>query len=631
MSIRRVIVLWVGAAAACGRSTGAPPAPTPEVARLDALERVVRSARGTGLSPEEHASLSRAGEPEALDFLRTVARSDTAADLAPKVLFPREATLVTILGRDSTLHRTMDRGKAILARSENECGLADAVEVTPWWDVSTKVLVCPQSYKPEVLTEVLDVPGVGREEFGCPNSVASTGACGCGPYLMWCAPEELADEVLPSYRAELNATITTLIKRGARLPELFLTDGSFRSRLAERWYARARVLRGDSPDLVFAELARWPVDGKWAPRDLPREQLAGILTTPQLLWEEDVPRTRLLMLQKALWCVESRSVNVDAHRILALGRKDFRWSSAEEYELAHTPVCDSCHARLDYGIPFFRAYRDETFRAPSETKPGKVYFSDIKDLRAEVPGDATPLAYATQAVVQKEFGQCLTSKVVEQVFGDEALSADYRAVLAAYEADQSYRSMLTIALERRFAQLTSPPGATTAPLALDALLEQKCRACHDEDSDLVLSSATLDPALAIKAAKAVSEGRMPRSYPPLGWPEREAVIDGLLSKVPSPIERAALVVNLTRRTHNINIPRTLTIAQGIRARAGATGGPAPEAVMPYDALSLSLSELSPEVALSLAIGALEACKQTHTRRADLEKCVTAAALELPRQ
>lgn len=574
--------------------------------------------------------MAHAGEAEAQAFLREVALSDAAAALAPRVLFPREATLVTMLGRDRTLRRTREDGKEILSREEHECRAAEAVEVSPWWAPATRVWVCPESYKPEVLSEMVELPGVGKQDFGCPNTLASNGACGCGPALMWCAPEELTEEILPSYRAELNATITTLIKRGARLPELFLTDGSFRTPLAERWYARARVLRGEPPDVVFADLARWPAEGKWAPRDLPRDQLAGVLTTPQLLWEEDVPRTRLLMLQKALWCIESRSVDVDAHRILALGHKDFRWSSAEEYELAHTPVCDTCHARLDYGIPFFRAYRDATFRAPRETKPGKLYVADIRDLRGEVPDDATPLAYARLAVEQKEFGQCMTTRVVEQVFGDEALSADYRAVLDAYRAGQSYGPMLATALERRFARLMTPTVAASTPTPLDVLLEQRCRACHDADAPVDLSHATLEPGLAITAAKAVSEGRMPKAYPPLGWPEREAAIESLLTQVPSPVERTALLSNLTRRTHNIRIPRTLTIEQAIRERAGATELPGVEPVMPYEAMSLASSELSPEVALSLARAALAACKTRHPAGDALRRCVLDAATDLPR-
>jgi len=117
------------------------------------------------------------------------------------------------------------------------------------------------------------------------------------------------------------------------------------------------VLAGEPADAVFVPTAAAPGVTWRARPELDSGQHAGILTTAQMLYMFTGPRERVQAYQEIMWCVEARSVRVTADEIFALGTANFREEHQDAFKLAARPVCDTCHARLDHAVPFFRATR----------------------------------------------------------------------------------------------------------------------------------------------------------------------------------------------------------------------------------------------------------------------------------
>jgi hypothetical protein len=114
-----------------------------------------------------------------------------------------------------------------------------------------------------------------------------------------------------------------------------------------------------------------------------------------------------------LWCSDRSSHGATAEAIYGLGVTDLRNGDGWP-KLAAMPSCTDCHARLDYGMQFFRGFAssyDSLFAGRELVAPGTgpLYGNDVSDLRGHA--DLTPAGFARLAVAQPELATCAVQRV----------------------------------------------------------------------------------------------------------------------------------------------------------------------------------------------------------------------------
>jgi hypothetical protein len=179
------------------------------------------------------------------------------------------------------------------------------------------------------------------------------------------------------------------------------------------------------------------------------------------------------VLYEVLWCKDPDSVAVSTEKIFELGVTDLRQGDGWK-KLASMPVCTTCHARLDYGMQFFRPLTSDSSRITVDYWPGlyhgqsgALFGNDIHDQRGD--GALTPAGFAALAVAQPEFWQCQVKKISEHVFNESASDEDLAAVSATFSRTQSFRAAMRVALLRYAARLPPSLAASSArPLSTTA-------------------------------------------------------------------------------------------------------------------------------------------------------------------
>ena len=576
------------------------PPVTPAPARVvEALDEIALLARGSELTAGEREALGSIDSTGARRFVASLVDDPRVAEQARIILFPWSTKPPSL--RTSPLSTGKTRSGETYFYFDKPCRRSDLVEVAPWWDLDTKVLVCRQNHRPERLFD----PMVG---YLCQPS---TPGCGCGPNLIMCSPSaESAFQQRLSHRAEFVDTVVHLIRRGAPLRELFLTNATVRDRVAELWYRRARVVAGEPIEQVFADYQEWPDKGVWAPRpESAPGQEAGVLTTAHALWQHQGPRERMQLLQQDLWCVEARSVKVTTPELFGLGATDFRELREEGLKLAEKPVCETCHARLDHGLAFLFAHEKYVFIRPRDPAArAKLFIRDSRDYRGE--DVALPAGFARLATAAPEFGQCMARRVVDHVLGGEAERGDYRAVHRAYEERGEYRALLRTALERLLDRRLGRGAEPEPARGLRALLDRHCSDCHSSGERVDLSRPRLDATTLRAALEEVSSGRMPRGFPPLGAAARARVIEALIAAWPLPAERDGLRRTFTAAMRAHQAMRPEAVQQAIHQRVGLGEPPDPDSIpYPYRLLDRRNIAFTPDLMIFTAIEAVKACKK----------------------
>ncbi|HZJ64447.1 MAG TPA: hypothetical protein VFD36_13090 [Kofleriaceae bacterium] len=364
---------------------------------------------------------------------------------------------------------------------------------------------------------------------------------------------------------EIRRTTAYVVEHDLPMASLFTGNATFRDRNAELYYRRQRIgaLQSERVKRELAELADWPDDGKWAPRDELRPgQQAGVLTAPQILhWLPD-QRQRMRGYYEILWCNLRNSFGATTHKVLELNATGNNLFVHDSWQrLAHTELCMNCHARLDYGTQFFLGFPDS--RASTHYNPelqatgeGPLYGRDIRDSRGSAP--LTPHGFAELATAQPEFASCMTRHFASYALGDRATADDVHAIEEAVTGGATFRAAMRVALERYAIRWRTdasaasaasprsdapvaltppgPAGGVTVSPALRAKLDQHCGECHDDapysdaaDRDNVpfdFTGKELPRALLVAMADRVAFGVMPKNQA-LDPSEREEVV-GLL-------------------------------------------------------------------------------------------------------
>lgn len=512
---------------------------------------------------------------------------------------------------------------------------ADAVSVVPWWDDAAKLVrICPADYKPEVNGDA--------EGRTCGASVLDprdSSVCGCGRMLIHCLEsrkqfERFQDQLVQ----EVTDTVAHVVERDLPLESLFTMNETVATEASEYLYRRARVVAGEPPETLFPIPAKERT-GLRARHEQTPGQHAGILTTPFMMYASDALRGVMRNFYDYLWCAGVSRSNVNTDAILALKKVDLRVGDGWK-DLAAMNVCTDCHARLDYGMQFFWGYPSSTmgidFR-PTQVRTGRgpLYGANIRDDRGEA--DLTPQGFARLALEQPEFGACMTRKVVDHVFSGTERAEDVDSVSAAFQKTHRFKAMLRVALERYAArELNGEPALPAAPavarnvdadgrIRLPPLLQQRfkdhCKECHGKSDPVPLVGDTLTEAELANVLDQVAFGSMPKTVQ--GLPDRDRrqfIVEVATLLFPDSRDRDGAIAYHASMLKAAPTHRFFT-AMGAVADMGDGG----EKVRPSateTAVSQSLLDFSPGLALSQAAVAIATCKKSanpDARRACVER------------
>lgn len=465
------------------------------------------------------------------------------ADVAPEA----------ILGED-----IVRRGKVFLVRAmlrssgegaqkvyflRKPCPPGKAVKVKPWWDLGSEVLVCRDSYRPRVYRHR------DRDTWVYCGAMLEKPGCGCGPNLIRCTSSGAQRSTrFSAMTREIAMTAAYVAEHDLPLASLFTMNETVRDWSGELVYRLIEAAPDGATDVTARLTPEWSAPELRARRELWPGQHAGILTAPKVIRGQADARQVMREIYKMMWCSTVESKGATAQAVLSLGKSNLQGLHEGWEELARRPVCTSCHARLDYGMQFFRGYADPrspgAYAMPELVRPGKseLYGRDISDPRGKEI--ATPAGFARLATTQPEFAACMSQRVVAHVFGHDASAADHASVRAAYDRAPTARNLMKTALlryaqrwidSRAAAASTAGAGGTGEPVAdskrLRALLEEHCFACHDDAQKPDLSPAGLPVDVLFDVVAQVAYGGMPKGDNDMTPEERTQLVRSALRTV----------------------------------------------------------------------------------------------------
>jgi hypothetical protein len=549
------------------------------------------------------------------------------------------------------------------------CTPAQATPVRPWWDPSTKVLVCGDAYQPdrwEVGTSASAYHSTQilacDSQTGSPENEVDP-ACGCGPNLIRCLrDEEQYLAMLTSLADEIRQTTAWVYAHDLPIDALFTGNETYRDRNVELYYRRQAIGTRKQANVLaaLADLATWPEEGKFARREvIAPGQHAGLLTAPQILhWLPD-RRQRQRGFFEILWCAGRLSFGATTEQVLALNAKSANLAFVHDswQKLASTELCTSCHARLDYGFQFLHGYPDSRASihyVPSLALPGDgpLYGDSIDDLRGR--GPLTPLGFAQLATAQPEFLECMADHLASYTLGERVLAADRSEIVASLRETRRLRPAVRTAL-LAFARRAlsggdarprgragssaaatptpAPPGQVAIDGALRAAVDRHCVGCHDEvpvarfsvgsAMPFDLRGPALPRALVIRMADDVAYGRMPKAPGELSPIERRALADLLVRALfPDPAARAdaeAYFGDALRALPALPIERARAlVSQAAGSRTSREVGSLEKAV------HIDQATLTPGFITISALEALLACRESGERGSSLDGCLDRA-------
>ncbi len=557
-------------------------------------------------------------------FAASVAPSLVAGDIAN---FPNAA----IFGGGGILKRLPSPDGPILFLFK-PCDPKTAVTVRPWWSQST-VRVCPDSYRPEQFLNPNFKDHCSSDKnalLGAASYFEKTGElitpCGCGPNLMRCFESEAMREAASvSLVAEVRGTIAHVVKSNAPLSDVFTTPFSERNSLVDFAYLRWQVESGERKEIP---VLREPfTEQRWEPRIQSVEgEHAGILTAPNFIFLEAGRRGVLRMVYEEMWCSRPSSRGVSTEVLLQIPGSDFRAGEGWR-ELAARPVCTECHARLDYGAQFFRGYPDSrkgTHFQPSlaSAEVGPLYGDDLHDLRGN--GPLTPAGFATLAVSQPEYSECMVDKISKYVFGEDSTSRERTQWVTQFKRHGKLRELMHAALlEYATRKTQEQPAALAKVQTADRLVDEGCMRCHEDQQPNLMNRRSTDRVL--QMIDAVAYGAMPPDDR-LDKAFRRRLITGLASELTMSSDARSKVTDYYLNPHrSLRTPPPEALFALSRAQTHSLNRPetGPLTVLKIPA---DLQQAAPGIVAALGITAVEDCKAKNLSGEALKTCIAAGAI-----
>jgi hypothetical protein len=608
------------------------------------LDQLAMLAIGAPLSDDELTRLdaaARRGDLTAEGFIDLLLRRpEFARDVAPQMLLLNIPRGSHVQYPQYTL-KAFKSGEREILYLRAPCKPEEAEVVHPWWKLSSSVLVCPEAHRPGVLQD---------GELYCGMVHLGTNAipekCGCGPNLMECARDDAhRAAIAESARKEMQRTVEYIVEHGLPLEDLYTANETFRDRNVEALYNRGRVSTKLIPAMPDEA---WPEEGKYARRpEAYPGQHAGILTSMTLVWGSDGIRMRQSYFDQLLYCTGSTSVDVKTDVLLGLGVRSVRDGEGWQ-QLAGMPGCTLCHARLDYGMQFFRGYnglsRGANFFLPPLPTPanGRIYFRDIHDFRAEAP--LSPHSFASIAVKQPEWAACMVDRVAKHVFHDQLSFEDRQVVQASFDQTHRLVPAMRAALLRYASRLGERPqpvathalagasrpanhGEVAVSPTLRRLFDQHCVACHDE-GPRDLRPATLARETFVRALSQVAWGKMPKTRSGLPADARAAFVGELVATLwDEGPARAEAMRYWMGGLHPFSAYHPTAIGRAIHAKGGAAreaGTLAPESLIESYVAEEDV-DYGPGLAAFTALNALGECKAAGLKGDALASCLARAS------
>lgn len=597
----------------------------------------------------EAAGAVAAGDQELRAFVAELVATDASAAFAPFALFPRESNparetdglpqtvfeLSTFDEAGRTVYFLPDSqavgSSLVVTGKKPPCSLREAERVRPWWDLEHEILVCPSSHRPHRIRAIN-----GKHKLCSPvHRTFERQGCGCGPNLMYCLKPDQFEDLRVSMRKEFTDTIAWSVRQDRPLQDLFRGRETVRDRRIDLFYRRLLVEGGGPAALLSA--TGW-VEGRSPRPEVRPGAQAGLLTSPQIWTLGSELRERLMVISDLIWCVKPRSVSVTADTVLQLPT-NFRAPMQGWQLLASMPVCDGCHARLDYGSQFFEGgtagFHYDARNAPRAGDTMSMYVHDQFDLRGR--GEQTPAGFAELAVSQPEFGACMSKRVAAHVFGRRATADDVASLVEVFQTRPTYRALLSSALVSYAERQLSRPGKrgeiapadpAAAQLGLGALVEQYCSDCHDNGDTVEkawsASRSLADHGAMVQALDSIGDRRMPPVSAPLDPIVRQRFIALLAERIwPGAEARNAALDNYSGRLDNIEVHRRASTMKIIGARAGVDLDDAISKVDPlYFGSGRDAQEYTPDFAVNTVIDGVAACKLAGVK--NLADCVERA-------
>jgi hypothetical protein len=590
-----------------------------------------------------------AGQQELRAFVAGLVATDASAAFAPSALFPWESNpssppqgfdqlffeLGTFEQAGKTVYFLTDGnvvGSTVVAGgAKPPCSLREAEPVRPWWDPEHEILVCPSSHRPDRIRATS-----GKHKLcSAVNPAFERQGCGCGPSLMFCITSERLAAIRVGMRNEFTDTIAWTVEQDRPLQDLFRGRETVRDRWID-WLYRRQLVETGAPAALLSS-AGW-VEGRSPRPELRPGAHAGLLSSPQVAMEGCEPRQRLAAIANMIWCVPPRSVGVTADTVFKLPT-NFRAPMLGWQLLASMPVCDGCHARMDYGAQFFEGttagFHYDSRSVPRAGSTMNMYIHDQFDLRGR--GEQTPAGFAELAVAQPEFGACMSQRVAAHVFGQHATADDVASLVDVFKTRPTYRALLTSALvsyaERRLWSAAergeiahADPAASQ--LGLGALVEQYCSDCHDTGgaAEKAWSSnqALADHRAMVQALDSLGDRRMPPARDPLDPAVRQRFVALLAERIwPDAETRNAALDNYSGRLDNVEVHRRDATMKIIGALVGVDLDDAIAKLTSfYAARGRDDQEYTPDFALNTVIDGIAACKLAGAK--DLAGCVERA-------
>lgn len=330
---------------------------------------------------------------------------------------------------------------------------------------------------------------------------------------------------------EVRATVAHVAATDAPLADVFSLNATVRSRLIELYYLRslAESRRLEDPEPLLRTADDWPADGKLAPRqETQAGEHAGVLTAPHIRNQIFDYRQRQRIIFEVMWCAGESAPGALPEDVLSLHTANLSIRNEGWRELAGRPNCTHCHARLDYGMQFFRGHTVPIngpwhyVAGANAGERGPLYGTGIDDPRGEAP--LTAQGFARLATRQPEFARCMATNAAEYVFGYTAPAKTIDHIAgSAPPQELRFRGMLRAAvLEFVGCDSCQVPGRElprapdtqpTTGTSFAKLVDAHCSPCHYDGASLINLEGAVDAGTRARALDNVLFGRMPPTGP----------------------------------------------------------------------------------------------------------------------
>jgi hypothetical protein len=538
---------------ACSSSSTKPtgvPAPVRDT-KVELAQDLAMLATGTPATAADLKKLRDAGfsRDAYRSYIAELVQRPGLGSIAPSVLRVKTPLFQSVARSGAVLKQD----KAGIYYTSKPCAPEQAVQVKPWWDLTSTVQVCADSYRPDVFWAGDNACSGLSISPSRPNT-----PCGCGPNLVRCFKSAAELEAAQaSVAEERRASLGYVANKNLPIQDMFASNASFRQPITEFLYQRWRIENKEVASLeALPDWRKWPQDGQWAERyELRPGQHAGIFTSPNTF---DTVRQRLVELYDIVLCIKPDSSNVTTAALLQVEEKagaNLRKSRAGWQELASRAVCTNCHARMDYGAQFFSGwqwwYLSTHFNASEQVDAeSPMYIENIEDQRGTAKRN--PAALMGLLLEQPEFAACMASDFKRYAFGSR-LSADLQGLddelQQIVQRRGTFRELMTTTLQhyldRALATQATPPGDSGDVVAF---VDEHCGACHNKGDGTtpgaILAGAQWcsDPKtcsrIAIDTIVSITFDRMPKDRP-LSSVHKQWLTESLASKAwPDPQARA---------------------------------------------------------------------------------------------